>query len=119
VVNVSAAANSGYQFVNWTGSVANANNAATTVTISAPVSVTANFQQVASITVAASTAGPSFTVDGTSYTTSQTSLGVVGQLAYRCDHGHRKRALAGTQYVFNNWSDSGALSHTVLQRPHQ
>ncbi|MBM3786545.1 MAG: Ig-like domain repeat protein [Acidobacteria bacterium] len=43
VVNVTATANSGFTFANWTGPVANANAAVTTVTMSAPQSLTANF----------------------------------------------------------------------------
>jgi hypothetical protein len=44
VVNLSATANSGYMFSGWTGPVANASSASTTVTMNAPESVTANFQ---------------------------------------------------------------------------
>jgi hypothetical protein len=43
VVNLMATANTGFSFVNWTGNVASANSASTTVTMSAPQSVTANF----------------------------------------------------------------------------
>jgi hypothetical protein len=43
VVPVTAVANAGFGFSGWSGPVANAANAATTVTISAPVTVTANF----------------------------------------------------------------------------
>ena len=44
VVNLTATANSGYAFTSWTGSVANANSASTTVAMTAPESVSANFQ---------------------------------------------------------------------------
>jgi uncharacterized repeat protein (TIGR01451 family) len=44
VLNISATANPGYQFVNWTGDpVANANSASTTITMDAPHTVHANF----------------------------------------------------------------------------
>jgi len=43
VVSLTATANTGYKFSNWTGSVANANSASTTVTMSAPETVTGNF----------------------------------------------------------------------------
>jgi len=43
IVNLTATPNPGFKFVNWTGSVANANNASTTITMNAPQSVTANF----------------------------------------------------------------------------
>jgi hypothetical protein len=50
VVNLTATPNANYVFSSWTGNVANANNASTTVTMNAPQSVTANFV-VASVTV--------------------------------------------------------------------
>jgi hypothetical protein len=50
VVNLSATPNPNYAFYNWTGNVANANSASTTVTMTAPQSVTANFV-LASLTV--------------------------------------------------------------------
>ena len=43
VVNLTAKAKTGYKFSNWTGNVANANSASTTVTMSAPEAVAANF----------------------------------------------------------------------------
>lgn len=43
VVNLSATADSGYTFSGWTGNVANASSASTTVTMSAPQSVVASF----------------------------------------------------------------------------
>ena len=51
VVDIGASANSGFQFSNWTGStVANASSASTTITMSGPESVTANFLEPPSIT---------------------------------------------------------------------
>jgi hypothetical protein len=61
VVNLSATPNSGYSFTSWTGSVASAGSASTTITMSAPESVAANFASVAT---------PTFTVS--SSTTAQT-----------------------------------------------
>ena len=52
VENISATANSGYQFVNWTGDVADANSASTTVTMDADKTVTANFRLTDIITFA-------------------------------------------------------------------
>ncbi|HEY6768254.1 MAG TPA: choice-of-anchor D domain-containing protein [Candidatus Sulfotelmatobacter sp.] len=43
VVPLTATANTGFTFSNWTGNVANPSSASTTVTMSAPQSVTANF----------------------------------------------------------------------------
>ncbi|HEY6391565.1 MAG TPA: lamin tail domain-containing protein, partial [Bryobacteraceae bacterium] len=48
MVNISATANNGYQFVNWTGDpVANPNSAATTITMDAGHTVQANFTALA------------------------------------------------------------------------
>jgi hypothetical protein len=52
-VNLAATPNSGYTFTNWTGNVASSSSASTSVTMSAPESVTANFSAVAA---------PSFTM---------------------------------------------------------
>jgi hypothetical protein len=73
IVNLSASANAGYGFTSWTGNVANPSSASTTVTMSAPQSVTANFApttQPPAITSAGSTAftvglAGSFTVTAT------------------------------------------------------
>ncbi len=46
VVGISATPAAGYQFVNWSGAVANPNSASTTVTMSANKTVTANFQVI-------------------------------------------------------------------------
>ncbi|HEY4356612.1 MAG TPA: choice-of-anchor D domain-containing protein [Acidobacteriaceae bacterium] len=46
VVNLTATPNSGYTFSNWTGNVAAANSASTTVTMNAAQAVTANFSVV-------------------------------------------------------------------------
>jgi len=47
VVNLTATANAGYAFSSWTGNVANSSSASTTVTMSGPQSVTANFVAIA------------------------------------------------------------------------
>jgi len=63
VVNLTATANTGFSFTNWTGNVASANSDATTITMSAPQSVTANFGAVVAAPVASLSAlsPPTFT----------------------------------------------------------
>jgi hypothetical protein len=58
VVNLAATPNSGYTFTSWTGSVTSASSASTTITMSAPESVTANFAAVTppSFTITSATA---------------------------------------------------------------
>jgi N-acetylneuraminic acid mutarotase len=49
VVNLIATPNSGYNFSSWTGNVASAGSASTTITMNAPQSVTANFTSTSAI----------------------------------------------------------------------
>ena len=67
VVNLSATPNSGYTFTNWTGSVAGASSASTTVTMNAAQSVTANFTAIAvpTFTVTSSTSPQTVQPGGT------------------------------------------------------
>jgi len=51
VVDISATANPGYRFLNWTGDVADPNSPATTVTMDAAKEVTANFEVVPTYTL--------------------------------------------------------------------
>jgi hypothetical protein len=83
------------------------------VTMSAPQTVTANFVlSTVSATIATSPSGLSITVDGTNYAAPQTFQWVIGSshtIAVSSQSGG-----TGTQYVFVNWSDSGAQSHSVI-----
>jgi len=54
VVDITATAAAGYQFDSWTGAVANATSATTTVTMNADKTVTANFVQLFTLTMAVS-----------------------------------------------------------------
>jgi Divergent InlB B-repeat domain/Abnormal spindle-like microcephaly-assoc'd, ASPM-SPD-2-Hydin len=51
VVPLTATANAGYNFSNWTGNVANSTSASTTITMTAPQSVTANFTAAPQLSV--------------------------------------------------------------------
>jgi len=67
VVPLLATANAGYNFVNWTGNVANSTSASTSITMTAPQSVTANFATIVTgaptTTSVSSNNNPSFTTD--------------------------------------------------------
>ena len=65
-----------------------------------------------SVTVQASVAGCSFTVDGTKYATVQTFSWVPGA-SHTIATSSPQSGGAGTQYVWSTWSDGGAISHTV------
>ncbi len=112
VVNLTATANSGYKFSSWTGSVANAASASTTVTMNAPQSVTANFvPNTVSIVVTTAPGGLLVSVDGgTPHAAPLSENWVIGSthtIATIAQQG------TGTQYNFSNWSNGKSLSHTI------
>jgi len=71
VVNLTATPSSGYSFTNWTGSVASTSSASTTVTMSAPETVTANFSAVTppSFTMSSSTMAQTIQPGGSAHYT--------------------------------------------------
>jgi len=64
------------------------------------------------VTVQANPPGPSFVVDGTSYTTAQVFNWAAGS-SHTIAATSPQSAGPGAQYVWSNWSDSGGMSHTV------
>ncbi len=69
--------------------------------------------QVVKITVATNLSGPTVTVDnGTPFTGSQTFTWVVGS-SHTIATTTPQSGGTGIQYAWQNWSDSGALSHSV------
>ena len=110
VVNVSATANSGFNFSNWTGPVANANSAATTVTMDAAKSITANFTAQIGVTINVP-AGISYTFNGQTVTGSQTFNVAPG--TYNLSTTTPQSLGAGARAVFASWSNAGAISHNI------
>jgi len=103
-VNISATANSGYTFANWTitsgtGTIANANNASTTITVNGNVTVRANFTQNQTqytLTInRAPTAGGSVTVSNQNNPASVTVTGGASTAI---------SAAAADGYTFTNWT---------------
>jgi hypothetical protein len=64
------------------------------------------------VTVGTNLSGPSFSVDGTNYTTPQTFTWVSGS-QHTLATTTPQSAGAGSRYVFTSWSDLGSLSHSV------
>ena len=67
--------------------------------------------QYSGITVTTNPAGRSITVDGTTYTAPQTFSWVIGS-----SHSIgtiSPQGTGGTRYAFQNWSDAGAISHSI------
>ena len=113
VVHLTATANAGYMFSGWTGNVANASSASTTVTMSGPQSVTANFvATTVNVTVGTSPAGLAFSVDGTSYSSPQMFTWNIGD-QHTIATTETQIDPSGTQERFAGWTDGGSISHTV------
>ncbi len=72
-VNVSVTPNTGSAFSSWTGPVANPNSAATTVTMTGPLSVTANLSGIPALT--SKVTGKSGTIDNRLWTVTLTNSG--------------------------------------------
>lgn len=106
VVDLVATAASGYQFVNWTGdvgTVADINDASTTIAMNGEYSITANFEQIPrrqfGLTIS-STAGGSVTMPG--------------EGAFACDVGVAVLLVAtpAAGYQFDNWTgDVGTIAN--------
>jgi Divergent InlB B-repeat domain len=117
IIPVTATANAGFQFTNWTstgGTFDSSTSASTNFHMpSAPATVTGNFaNSTVQITVGTSPAGLSFTVDGTTYTSTQTFTLNIGS-SHTIATTSPQAAGAGVQYAWSSWSDSGAISHNI------
>ena len=64
------------------------------------------------VTVGTNPSGLSFSVDGTTYTSTQTLTLLVGS-SHTIAATSPQTPTAGTQYTFASWSDSGAISHSI------
>ncbi len=111
-VVVTASPNSGFSFSGFAGALTGTANPQT-LNLTSPLSVSASFAQtIVATTIATSPSGLSFTVDGTSYNTARTFQWVPGS-AHSVSTTSPQSLVAGTRYVLLNWSDGGAISHSV------
>ena len=115
-VTLSATANPGYTFTGWTGSGLGSytgSNPGATITMNGPVTEAAQFKlSTVQTTVTTGIDGLSFNVDGTTYSSAQTFSWVPGSLHAIATTSVQPGGL-GTQYVWSNWSDGGAIAHTI------
>ncbi len=112
VVAIAATAGTGYNFSGWSGTAANASAASTSVTMSAPETVTANFSSLTGITIQTNPTGLQFTVNGGAAQTAPQTLALAPG-SYTLAVAATQAGAAGTQYAFAQWSDGGAASHTI------
>jgi uncharacterized repeat protein (TIGR01451 family) len=109
-----ATASAGYKFVNWTGPVASATSASTNVTMTGPVSVTANFVvNNVGVTINTTPAGLAVSVDGGPPHAAPVAVSWQVGSQHTVATTSPQTPIAGTQYTFAGWSDNGALSHSV------
>jgi hypothetical protein len=112
VVAVSASANSGYQFTGFSNGLTGTTTPQNVI-VNAPVTVAASFVAVYTQTFNTSPAGLSLTIDGTACTSSCTAVWAAGSTGHTIATTATQPGAAATQYIFVNWSDAGALSHSV------
>ncbi len=105
-----------YSFAGWTGtgagSYAGTNNPASII-MNGPITENANFtQNNVQVAVQTNPTGLSFTVDGTSYTSTQTFSWQPGSTHTIATTSPQSGA-TGVRYAWMNWTGGGAISHTV------
>lgn len=115
VVPIQATASSGYIFGSWTGTGSDSysgESSSASVTMNGPVAQTAAFTKIVSVAVRANPPGPSFSVDGTNYTSAQT-FNWLAASSHTVETTSLQSGAEGVQFLWSSWSDGGALAHTV------
>jgi uncharacterized protein (TIGR03437 family) len=111
VVQLTATPAPGYVFLNWGGALSGSTNPQS-VTMNSQTDLTAFFAPAIPTTIATNPAGLSISVDGQTYTAPQTfqwtqmSQHTIGTSSPQTGAG-------GARETFANWSDGGAISHTI------
>ena len=113
VVPIGATANSGFTFNSWSGPVASASSASTTIAMTAPETITANFSSLTGVTIQTSPPGLQFSVDGGLPQTAPQTLNL-SQTTHTISVATTQGGGAGTQFVFTQWSDLGAATHSIF-----
>ncbi|HKB64826.1 MAG TPA: glycoside hydrolase domain-containing protein, partial [Pyrinomonadaceae bacterium] len=115
-VSISASPNSGFSFNGWTGSgsgsFTGSSNPAS-ATMNGPITETATFASAnVQVTVQTSPSGLAYTVDGNTFTGAQPFTWTSGS-SHTISTTTPQSVIAGTQYLWSNWSDGGGISHSV------
>ena len=109
---MTAAANSGFIFANFTGCQSSLTNPLT-VTVSAACTLTGNFTGVVTATVATNPPNLQIQVDGVAYPFQQTFTWAPGSQHSLAIITNPQGGGTATRYSWLNWSDSGLISHNV------
>jgi List-Bact-rpt repeat protein/Big-like domain-containing protein/centrosomal CEP192-like protein/HYDIN/CFA65/VesB family protein len=118
IIPVTATANAGFQFSNWTstgGSFVSTTSPSTNFTMpSAPATVTGNFASAAvQITITTSPANLLVSVDGGTFTAAPLVENWNSGSSHTIATTSPQAGTAGVQYGWSSWSDSGAISHSI------
>ena len=105
LVAISATASGGYAFANWSGNVGSSGSPSTTVTMSAPQTVTANFTSQPGVTIQTSPEGLRFSIDSGPLLTAPQTLNLSSG-SHTITMASTQNDGAGTQYIFNSWIDN-------------
>jgi dienelactone hydrolase len=101
----------GYLFAGWSGDLVGTDNP-DTLLVTEPKQVTANFVKIGHTTIATVPEGLSIIVDGTRYTAPQEFVWAPGS-SHLIAVESPQAVAPGLRYVFEEWSDHGAQSHTI------
>jgi hypothetical protein len=117
-IPVTATANAGFQFNNWTstgGSFDSSIAASTNFHMpGAPATVTGNFISASvQTTITTSPASLLVSVDGGTFTAAPLVESWIIGSSHTIATTSPQSGGAGVEYVFSNWSDSGAISHSI------
>jgi len=108
-VTMSAVAEDGYYFTNWTGDKQGDTNP-TSIVMDGPKDVTANFGRNIQITIRTDPLGLYFIADGTTYQGTHTFTWVQGS-THTISVGSPQYSGDTTRYVFTAWSDGLSQTH--------
>lgn len=114
-VTISATPDPGYGFNGWTGTGSGSYSGSanpTTVAMNAPITETAVFGTSISVTVQSIPTGRVLAVDGNAFSGSQTFTWAPVSL-HTIEATSPQDAGTDARYVFRNWSDGGAATHTI------
>jgi hypothetical protein len=116
-VTLTATSNAGFVFANWNqcdfaGNCVSSSTIPLVLTMTQPVSTTANFLAASTYKIETNPPGLAFGVDGQNYTQSQTFSWNAGD-THTIGTSSPQTGASGSRYAFQNWSDGGAISHII------
>ncbi|MBN2413905.1 T9SS type A sorting domain-containing protein [candidate division KSB1 bacterium] len=114
VVMIEARAAAGFQFVNWTGKVAEPDSARTTVTMDSSRNITANFIALTDVVVTTNPVGLRIVVDGNPYYSPQVFSWVGGSEHTIGIDSTEQNGSKGIRYLYEGWSDEGEQIHNII-----